>query len=192
MTKLALLVMALVGCGSHTSRAEVHAVGTYIGGGSMLFGADDCRYSGAPGVFAANSATPEPGPRFVRGAGTITIACPKVTREVTALEPTGARIWGEREMRSGEKQLLMANLTAGTDDLVGEASIEWALGADCANVASFGPVMGAQDTGGPDRSRDLIAGGTGTCHVTVTLTTGNSLDEVPGRSFQQSLLVTVL
>jgi hypothetical protein len=192
MTKLALLAVAVVGCGSHTSRGEVHAVGTYIGGGSMLFGADDCEYSGAPGVFAANGATPERGPRFVRGAGAITIACPKVTRQVTALEPTGAKIWGEPEMKSGEKQLLTANLVADKDDLVGEARIEWTLGSDCTNVASFGPVLGAQDTGGKDRSRDLVATGKGSCHVTVTLTTGSALDNIPGKTFEQSLLVTVL
>ena len=158
----------------------------------MLFGADDCQYSGDPGVFVANSATPDRGPRFVRGAGTITIACPKVTRSVTALEPTGAKIWGESEMKSGEKQLLTANLVAGNDDLVGDAHIEWTLGSDCANVASFGPVMGAQDTGGPDRSRDLVAAGKGSCHVTVTLTTGNDLENVAGKAFQQSMLVSVL
>ena len=192
MTKLALLALALVGCGSHTSRGEVHAVGTYIGGGSILFGADDCSYSGAPGVLVGSSATPERGPRFVRGAGPITIACPKVTRQVTALEPTGAKIWGEEKMKAGETQLVSANLVAGADDLVGEARIEWALGSDCTNVASFGPVMGAQDTGGPDRSRDLRAAGKGTCHVTVTLTTGSDLESVPGKAFQQSMLVTVL
>ena len=192
MTKLALLALALVGCGSHTSRGEVHAVGTYIGGGSILFGADDCQYSGAPGVFVGTSAAPERGPRFVRGTGTITIACPKVTREVTALEPTGAKIWAEAEMNSGQTQLVTANLVAGKDDLVGEARIEWSLGADCANVASFGPVMGSQDTGGPDRSRDLVAAGKGTCQVTVVLTTGNDLENIPGKVFQQSMLVTVL
>ena len=191
MTKLVLLAVALAGCGSRASRGELHAVGTYIGGGSMLFGTDDCQYSGAPGVFASNSATPEPGPRFVRGAGEITIACPKVTRHVTAVEPTGAKIWGEPEMKIGEKQLLTANLVSDSDDLSGQARIEWTLGSDCASVASFGPVLGAQDTGGRDRSRDLIAAAKGSCHVTVTLTTGNELDNIPGKAFQQSMLVTV-
>src|SRR3954465_3961532 len=92
MTKLLSLAVVLVGC--HSSHGvETQAVGTYIGGGSIIFGADDCQYSGAPGVFAQDSAKPERGPRFVTGAGAITIACPKVTREVTAVMPTGAKIW---------------------------------------------------------------------------------------------------
>lgn len=165
-------------------------MGTYIGGGSYLFGADDCQYSGAPGVFV-NSAVPESGPRFVRGAGKITIACPKVTRDVLAVLPTGAKIWGEPTMKAGEKQLLTANLVAGGDDLFGEARIEWSLGSDCTNVASFGPVMGAQDTGGKDRSRDLIATAKGTCQVTVLLTTGSELENVAGKGYQQTMLITV-
>lgn len=157
----------------------------------MLFGADDCTYSGAPGVFGADSGTPAGGPRMVSGTGTITIACPKVTREVTAVEATGAKIWGESTMKVGATQMLSANLTAGSDDLVGEAAIDWTLGDDCKSVASFGPVMGAQDTGGKDRSRELIAAATGTCHVTVTLTTGSDLANVPGKPYRQSLVVTV-
>ncbi|MBA3458532.1 MAG: hypothetical protein H0T46_01115 [Deltaproteobacteria bacterium] len=191
MTKFAALAVLLVGCGSsHASRGEVHAVGTYIGGGSYLFGSDDCQYSGAPGVFV-NSAVPENGPRFIRGSGRITIACPKVTREVVAVVPTGAKIWGEKTMKVGEKQLLTASLVAGDDDLFGEARIEWNLGTDCTNVASFGPVMGAQDTGGQDRSRDVIAAAKGACHVTVTLSTGSELENVASKGYQQTLLITV-
>ncbi len=33
--------------------------------------------------------------------------------------------------------------------------------------------------------------GKGSCHVTVTLSTGNDLENSPGKAFQQSMLVTV-
>jgi len=187
MNKL-VVVLLVAGCGA-SSRGERHAVGTYIGGGSLLFGADNCTYRGTPGVFL-HSATPEPGPRFVRGAGTVTIECPKVTRDVPVVVPTNARIWGESKMKVGATQRLTANLVAGDRDLVGDAREEWLLAFDCAGIVSFGPLTGAQDTG-RDRGRSLTAVGKGRCDVIVQLTTGSVSEGVPTKAFQQSMMVTV-
>jgi len=190
-TPVALVIVILAGCGSSKSASELHAVGTYIGGGS-IFGADDCEYSGGPGVFVESS-KPEKGPRFVRGPGRITIKCPKVTQEVTAVEATAAKISGPSKVKLGTKaELFSAALHAEGRQLSGEARIEWSLGTDCQNVATFGPVLGAQDTGGRDRTRDLVTTGRGKCTITVLLTTGSQLEETfPAKAWQDSKLVTI-
>ncbi len=41
------------------------------------------------------------------------------------------------------------------------------------------------------RLRSLIAMGKGSCEVIVQLTTGSELESLPGKGFQQSVLVTV-
>lgn len=191
MTKhLPLALVVLVACGSRGSNAERHAVGTFIGGGS-IFGSDDCEYTGTPGVFV-DSAKPARGPRFVRGTGTITVTCPKVTREVRAVEPTAAKLWGPRAVKAGTtSELFTASLAAGDHVLFGEARIEWSLGADCNGIATFGPVLGAQDTGGKDRSRTLVTTGKGTCTVIVALATGNPDESYPGKGYQAQQLVTI-
>ncbi len=44
----------------------------------------------------------------------------------------------------------------------GEAPV-WTLGPDCAGVAELAPVMGSQDTGGPDITRTLVPSKPGSC-----------------------------
>jgi len=190
MKHLVVAFALLAGCSSKGGE-NLHAVGTYIGGGSHLTGSDDCTYSGEPGVFV-ESGKPEKGPRFVRGPGKITVKCKDTTSTWRAAEPTGVKLWGPSKVKVGaESELFTANLVAGKETLFGEANIEWQLGHDCANVAEFGPVLGAQDTGGRDRSRKLVAKAKGTCTVIVTLGTGNPSETFPGKVFQQEMLVTV-
>ena len=62
---------------------------------------------------------------------------------------------------------------AGTRELrgvhQGNASPEWSLGKDCDGVAVFGVVLGAQDTGGRDITRKLVAARAGSCTITATI-----------------------
>ena len=46
---------------------------------------------------------------------------------------------------------------------------QWSLGPDCEGVASFGPVLGSQDTGGADITRTLAPTKPGTCTITATI-----------------------
>ncbi len=194
MKQLAL-VLGLAACGgSHASDPGQHAVGTYVGGGSMLFGADDCTYAGAPGVFATDSATPAKGPRFVVGPGKISVACPKTSYDELAVVPTGATISGPKKIGATHEiaDSFSAHLVAGGRELAGEASIDWTLGTDCAGVAAYGDVLGAQDTGGRDRTRTLVRAAKGKCTVIVTLTTGNGSEPgFAGKAFQAEQLVAV-
>ena len=185
------LFVLVAGCGSKGANdGGLHAVGTYIGGGSV-FGADDCQYSGGPGVFVESS-KPEKGPRFVRAPGRITVSCPKTTLEVTAVEPTAAKMSGPSKVKVGAtSEPFSAALVAGGKELSGRAQIEWSLGTDCQNIATFGPVLGAQDTGGRDRTRELVTTGKGTCTITVALTTGVPSESFQGKGWQDSKLVTI-
>jgi hypothetical protein len=187
------LVVGMAGCGGggggDTTRH--HAVGTYIGGGSML-GPDDCTYRGTAGVFHDHADEAQRGPRMVTAPGTITVTCAKTSREVIAVQPTGATISGETEMTVGATQILRANLVDGHDALDGEGAPDWHLGSDCAGIAEFGPVLGAQDTGGKDKTRDLVAHGAGTCHVAVAITTGSPAGgEMAVRVLDASTTITV-
>ena len=52
----------------------------------------------------------------------------------------------------------------------GGASPEWSLGRNCEGVAAaFGVVFGAQDTGGPNITRTLVAAKAGACTITATI-----------------------
>ena len=195
-----ILAIAVAGCGSSgPSSLGTFAVGTYIGGGSVLTGADDCTYEGGPAVFspsgtdATPSATPAPGPRFITGPGRILVHCPKVELTAEAIEPTGVAIAGPAKVkRGGPSEMFTAHLVAGGKELDGQASLEWKLAPDCAGRATFAPVLGAQDTGGRDRSRTLETAAAGTCTVIATMTTGSSLYEsFRGKAFQAETLVTI-
>ncbi|MDB4960650.1 MAG: hypothetical protein JWP01_649 [Myxococcales bacterium] len=192
-------LLALSACGKKSdplSSLSNHAIGTYIGGGSML-GTDSCTYSGTPSVFQSDdgkpSSEPAKGPRFVFAAGTITKDCAGEKSTVKAVVPTGAKIVGPSNVTAGAKSdLFTAYLVSDGSELGGEASIDWKLGHDCDGLAAFGPVMGAQDTGGKDRSRTLEAKAKGTCTVIVGLTTGTALNEsFKPQAFQAEMLVTI-
>lgn len=189
-----LLVLAVSGCGSSgASSLGDYAVGTYIGGGAILTGSDDCTYQGGPTVFAPASATAAAGPRFITGPGRILVHCPKVELTAEAIEPTGIAIAGPAKVERGKSDLFTAHLVAGGGkELQGEASLDWKLGPDCAGRAAFSAVLGAQDTGGRDRHRTLEATAAGTCTVIATMTTGTALVEsFRGKSFQAETLVTI-
>ncbi len=191
--------VVLAACGSHsTSGLDSFAVGTYIGGGSIL-GPDDCTYEGAPTVFMPRAAgepdsrTPARGPRFISGAGKITIHCPKGDRTVEAFVPTAAQITGPDKIKRGAPSDAFAvHLVADGHELQGEATVDWKLTIGCDGIATFAPVLGAQDTGGKDRTRQIVATAPGKCQLTATLTTGSSLyPSFPPRAFQAEKLVTI-
>ena len=191
----------LAGCGSKDKDAVSfltnHAVGTYIGGASM-FGSETCTYAGTPGVFQTDDGKPsadaEGGPRFVFAAGTITKECKSGHKaKVNALVPTGAKISGPSKLKVGDtNNMFHPHLVANGKELGGEAYVDWKLGNDCNGIAEFGPVLGAQDTGGKDRTRDLVTKGKGKCTVMLGLTTGTALAEsFKPQTLQTELVVTI-
>jgi hypothetical protein len=143
----------------------------------------------------AKSSAPAPGPRFVLAAGRITQECQSgVKAEITAVVPTGAVITGPEKLQLGKEQLdpFRAYLTADGKELDGEPTLDWQLGADCNGVAIFADVLGAQDTGGADRTRRLITKGKGMCTVTVTVSTHSALDtSFKGQAFKAERRVTI-
>lgn len=172
------MVLVASACGTAANQGGEYAVGTYIGGGSYLF-VDHCRYVAGPAVFAPSasndvpSTTPAPGPRFITAPGKIKVLCPAVTLEAEAFEPTGVAIVGPETVRVGtQSERITANFVAGSHKLRDGGQISWELGKDCAGVARLGPIRGAQDTGGEDRGRTLIAIAKGTCTLLVTMETG--------------------
>ena len=199
---LCLFAVVLVGCGGSSSTPELHAVGTYIGGGSYLTGSSDCTYLGTDGVFVDDtgkpSTTAERGPRFVMAPGTITESCSSGHKATyTAVVPTGAVITGPASIRATEKDTLatmyQGALVANGKTLAGKARLDWQLGPDCAGIADFAPVLGAQDTGGKDRTRSLVpTGKAGTCTLMLGVLTGSGLDEsFKPQTFQTTQTVTV-
>lgn len=169
------IVVAVAGCGGGHADPDRHAVGTYVGGGSYLTGADPCTYAATAGVFAPGD-DGHRGPVFVIGAGTITRTCGDVHTSIVAIAPTGVRIDGPAHVRRGAtSEAFAARLVAGDATLDGDAALDWQLGPDCAGRATFAPVLGAQDTGGRDRTRALVATAPGACTLTVVATTGSSL-----------------
>ena len=195
------LLVGITACGTSSGDAlnqEVHAVGTYIGGGS-IFGSEPCTYEGGPAVFMPNgtnttpSSTPTKGPRFVFAAGRIIKKCGDATTRITAVVPDNVVMTGSSKVKVGTtSEPFDAYLTGKGMRLAGDAHIEWSLGHDCTGIAEFAPTMGAQDTGGRDRFRRLIATGKGTCTLTVDLTIGSSLaPSFPGRTFETQRLISV-
>lgn len=186
-------IAACGGSGGSGSSTPNHAVGTYVGGGSMMFGPDNCVYSGSPTVFSHDSTLDRPGPRLVVGAGSITQTCGSSKTTTPAVVPTGAVIIGPATVKHGAVQAsFAAHLVADGRELTGEPTIEWTLGHDCDGIATFGPVLGAQDTGGRDRTRTLEPAGAGKCTVIATLTTGSTLEaSFKPQAFQAEKLVAV-
>ena len=194
-------VGALVGCGSSAAEPELHAVGTYIGGGSMYFGSDPCTYTGsAPNVFEGDNkpaTEADSGPRYVTGAGMITQDCSGSKTQIRTVAASGVKISGPASVKVGSDTVtdyFSGTLIANGKELRGEAYLDWGLGPDCNGIAEFAPVMGSQDTGGKDRTRSLVTKSKGTCTVLLTATTGDSTlypDFKGGATFQAQKKVTI-
>ena len=185
-------MVVLTGCGSAARGArDAVAVGTYVGGGDVIFGPDPCTYTAAPGVLGKSEYAPR-GPLMVIGAGTITATCPNNNHEIDAVVPTAARISGPTKVAAGGAGDFDGTLVAGERIASGKARIEWTLGRDCDGAAHFDAVLGAQDTGGPDRNRKLLATAKGACTVSLSLTTGDSADaSVPHQTFKAEQHVVI-
>lgn len=177
-------LVALVACGKSKSSdgplAATVAVGTYVGGGSMVVGPDTCTYVGEPGMFEPAptdlpASDKDRGPRFILAPGKITMTCGDLISTLTAVVPNGAIITGPSTLKVGGEQAAWfeARFTRDGKEIEGRGQLAWSLGPDCEGVATFGPVMGSQDTGGPDRTRRLVTTKAGTCTVKAQLSTGN-------------------
>ncbi len=196
MSKAFGLLVVVAACGGAKNSEQRHAVGTYIGGGSIMFGPSSCLYAGGAGVFQGDDApseTPAKGPRFVFASGHITQTCGDQKTQIVAVKPTGAVIEGPRKVKAGTKSgLFEAKLVADGKPLAGEGALDWKLGKDCDGIATFDAVLGSQDTGGPDRTRTLIANTKGTCTISVGITTGSALHEsFKPQAFQAEQRVTI-
>lgn len=202
MTKLSfvgvLAVATLGACGSRAVEPERVAVGTYIGGGSFLLGPSTCEYAGDPGVFRTEggkaSGDFDGGPRFIVGPGAIKQQCQSgYTAQSIAMVPTGVVITGPSTVKLGTQpdDYFRDVLVAGTTELEGEAYTDWQLGPDCAGVAEFAPVMGAQDTGGKDRIRSLVPKAKGTCTIIANATVGPFHDGFQPMSFSVQKRITI-
>ncbi|MEZ4239893.1 MAG: hypothetical protein R3F59_27835 [Myxococcota bacterium] len=191
MSPWLLLLSACIGSReAGPDRTHTFAVGTYVGGGS-LFGADPCTYEGAE---AFGEAGPADGPRFAVAPGPIRVVCPKVSFEGAAVAPDAVAITGPDKVRVGaDSDVFRAVLTGGGVELQGQPALEWTLGPDCEGHAAFAPVLGAQDTGGPDRTRKLVASAPGRCTVKVAVTTGSDAlhPDFEGRTFAAEQQVTL-
>lgn len=190
----------LAACGNSSSKPGLVAVGTYLGGGSYLTGPSTCTYTGAPGVFGEDggkkSTDAESGPRFIVGPGQITEQCKSgVKNEYKAVVPTGTAISGPASIKADGKESahFEGYLVAGGQRLGGEPGLGWELGPDCSGIAEFGPVHGAQDTGGKDRDRSLVATAKGTCTIKLTASTGSDVlyPSFKGATFHAEQKVTI-
>jgi hypothetical protein len=172
---LVVAIIAIAGCKSRPPRAA-HAVGTYLGGGSTLTGPSSCTYDAAPAV--AELATDASGKKFMAklvGEGTITETCGDTKTIYDVVTATAARIDGPATWKVGATAsdhfsfapLAGARVLEGVHQ--GGPSPDWSLGKDCEGVATFGEVLGAQDTGGADITRSLIGTKAGSCTITAAL-----------------------
>ncbi len=168
-----LLGAAVCACGSKAPGREAWAVGTYIGGGSFLTGPSSCTYDAPPAV--AELSRNEKGNAFMAklvGPGAITETCGSNKTVHDVLVATALRIDGPATVKvgaSGTTDFFSVKPLAGTRELMGVhqggEQPQWSLGADCDGVAAFGPVLGSQDTGGPDITRTLVPTKPGTCTI---------------------------
>lgn len=167
-----LLLLLVVGCRKERADGgDSWAVGTYIGGGSVLFGPGTCTYDAPPDV--AELSRDQQGVVFMAklvGEGSISERCNgRVTahpvRRATALRMDGPSVV-RRGMVAGPFSVVpLAGATELRGVHQGGTSPTWSLAPDCAEVAEVAPVLGASDTGGPSIQRTLVALRAGTCTI---------------------------
>ncbi len=156
-----------IGCHKKTER-EAYPVGSYIGGGSVLFGSAHCKYEGPPAVIEL-TADAESG--TLVGEGTVKVSCPSgVEYTVEVLKATGAEIDGRDTIQGGsDSAFYYLELLADTRELVTSKIPQrpvWELGQDCAGVAEEIPDNSSQDFGGKSGNLQVRAKGKGSCTIT--------------------------
>ncbi len=173
MKRLGVVILCVLGaCGSKKgSRTEAYPVGISVGAGAVIVGASSCTYEAPASVakLGASHTSAE-----LVGEGEITETCGETRRTLDVLKPTGVRIDGPEKGKVGAKDLrFVATLVAGARTLTGVTSSNaramWTQGNDCKDTAAFGPVLGAQNAGGSDIARELVAMKPGTCTIYVEL-----------------------
>ena len=130
---VAVVSCCAAGCAKRLPR-EAYAVGTYIGGGSWLFGPSDCTYEAPPAV--ADLSTDERGRRFMaklEGEGSVTETCRDVKTTYDVVKATAGRINGPAILKTGSDPSARFSFVplAGTRELLGVhqggPSPEWSL-----------------------------------------------------------------
>ena len=170
-----LLIVVAGACCTRPQVRPAYAVGTYVGGGSWLFGPSDCTYDAPPSV--ARLVKRDSGETFMAeltGEGEIAETCRNTKTVYDVVRATAGRIDGPANLQAGVTSGPYAFVPlAGGRELrgveQGGASPAWSLGKDCEGVAVFGVVSGSQDTGGGDITRTLVAARAGACTVTATI-----------------------
>ena len=127
----------------------------------------------------AELSTDDEGNKFMAklvGEGMITKTCGDSKTVYDVVTATSARIEGPDTWKVGttdsadyHRFVPFAGARRLEGVTQGGSSPVWSLGADCAGVATFGPVLGAQDTGGADISRTLAATKAGSCTISAKL-----------------------
>ena len=172
-----LLAIATASCAKSASESRrAYAVGTYVGGRGLL-GPPPCTYDAPPSV--AELSTDERGKPFMAklvGEGVLNELCGEQKTPYDVVKATAARIDGPASCQVGASDggnRYELTPLAGTRRLEGigpgGAEPDWTLGKDCEAVATFGPVLGASDTGGRDVTRTLIALKAGSCTISAAL-----------------------
>jgi hypothetical protein len=161
------VVVLAIGCGKKHDR-EAYPVGSFIGGGSVLFGSSHCKYDAPPSVIEL-TASGEMG--TLVGEGTVKVSCPSgVDYTVDVLKVTGARIDGPDTIKiHDDLNFYYPKLLAGTRELATwqiPRRPEWIFGKDCAGVASEIPDNSSQDFGGRSGNLQVAANGKGSCTIT--------------------------
>lgn len=170
-----LAIAATAGCKDKGER-EAYAVGTHMGGGSVLTGSSSCTYEAPAEV--AELARNEAGEAFMAklvGPGTVTQICGSEKSIFDVVVPTALVITGPDEVKAGttSEGAYAVVLLAGSRQLrgvrQGSPSPDWQLAPGCEGGAEFAPVLGSQDTGGRSIVRNLMAKKAGTCTITASL-----------------------
>jgi hypothetical protein len=160
------VVVLAIGCGKKHDR-EAYPVGSYIGGGSVLFGSSHCTYDAPPSV--AQLWDNKEGGTLV-GEGRVKVTCPSGAEYAfDVLKATGATIHGEDTIRVGDNSFYYPVLLAGTRELatwqIPQLPV-WTFGKNCAGVASEIPDNSSQDTGGKSGNLQIAANRKGSCTIT--------------------------
>jgi hypothetical protein len=160
------LVGAAAGCKSAARERDAYPVGLLVGG--------VCTYD-AP----ASVASIEAERKYARlvGVGEVVETCGDSKTTYDVLVPTAMEIAGPPAVKVGEadaaKRTFAPHLLAGKRPLTGYGSSNarptWLLDADCAGIATLEEPLGAQDTGGPEIDRRMVAIKAGTCTLEVEL-----------------------